>query len=310
MTLESVNPSTCPLCGGTNDCGLCTPNIHAGRCWCEAESIPAALIARVPPALRGRACICRDCITAFHCEEQGGFTLVELLVVIAIIAVLAALLLPAMAGAKARASRVRCVSNLRQLGLAAQLYWGDNNGNCFRYRSESTGDGAVYWFGWIQNGAEGGRAFDATRGALYPYLKGRGVETCPSFNYADGKLKLKAIGASYGYGYNWFLSAPLNKSAINFGGLSSASGTALFADAAQINTWQAPASPANPMIEEWYYIDDGTNQPNGHFRHSQQANVVFCDGHVATEKPVAGSIDKRLPAEFIGSLRAQILRAP
>jgi len=238
----------------------------------------------------------------------AGFTLVELLVVIAVIAILASILLPALANGKAAAKRIQCVDNLRQLGLATQMFWDEHDDLTFRYLNGATNGGRLYWFGWLKPGPEGTREFDPTQGALYPYLQGTGVEICPSLDYGSSIYKYKAQGAAYGYGYNLYLG----QTSISLSRVTHPSDTILLADAAQVNDFQAPASPDHPMLEEFYYVDadESSGYPNAHFRHQRKANAVFCDGHVDRETPVPGSIDERLPGQWIGRLRPESLRLP
>jgi prepilin-type N-terminal cleavage/methylation domain-containing protein/prepilin-type processing-associated H-X9-DG protein len=292
--------------------------------------MPAALLARVPAEFRNRACICQNCVENFRREPKPiqnskiknqnspAFTLIELLVVIAIIGILSALLLPALTRAKTAAKRAACAGNLRQLGVAAQLYWDDNGGNCFRWICNSTNDGVVYWFGWLHNDdlPEGQRPFDLSQSVLFPYLGGSDVRLCPALYATPAQLKLKGNGVIFSYGYNYYLSAPVTAPPVSVNKIKRPTDIALFADSAQVNDFQDPASPDNPLVEEWYYLDDETKQPisnyypNGHFRHAQKANVTFADGHADLEKPVPGSIDKRLPNQFIGQLRPEILTLP
>jgi prepilin-type processing-associated H-X9-DG protein len=178
----------------------------------------------------------------------------------------------------------------------------------FRYLNGATNGGRRYWFGWLKAGAEGDREFDATQGALYPYLQGTGVELCPSLDYGNSLYKFKAKGAAYGYGYNLYLG----QTSISLSRVTRPSDTILLADAAQVNDFQAPASPDRPMLEEFYYVDadESSGYPNAHFRHQRQANALFCDGHVGREQPVPGSLDLRLPRQSVGRLRPESLRVP
>jgi prepilin-type processing-associated H-X9-DG protein len=211
------------------------------------------------------------------------------------------------------AQRAGCASNLRQLGIATQLYWDDSAGNCFRWIYDSTNsDGHLYWFGWLQSDsmAEGQRAFDLSQGVLFPYLNGSDVRLCPALYATPAQFKLKGDDMIFSYGYNIYLSTPAGTPTMNVNQIKRPTETALFADAAQINDFQDPASSDHPMLEEWYYLDVDPSYPNGHFRHSRRANVAFCDGHVGMETMVPGSLDTRLPGQCVGRLRPEILNLP
>lgn len=238
-------------------------------------------------------------------SRPGGFTLTELLVVVAVIGILAALLLPALSRSRLAAQRIECVSNLHQLGLAGQLYRDDHGGKTFRYRGEAWQDGDLFWFGWLQRGAEGERRFDRSQGALHPYLGEAEIGLCPGLSYALQDFKRKATGAAYGYGYNLHLSASESEPARNVDHLPGPSGTAFLADAAQVNAFQPPASPDHPMLEEFYYVNE--SEPTAHFRHGLRANVAFLDGHVGGEPWREGSLDQRMPRHQVGRLRSEVL---
>jgi prepilin-type N-terminal cleavage/methylation domain-containing protein/prepilin-type processing-associated H-X9-DG protein len=123
--------------------------------------------------------------------HRQAFTLIELLVVIAIIAVLAALLLPVLGRAKARAQGIACLSNFKQLQIAWQMYSDDHDGACVelsqRSRSERAGDYQRPWVAGIlsleQNNWDNFRTdllVDPQYAAFAPYIQNASIYKCPS----------------------------------------------------------------------------------------------------------------------------------
>jgi prepilin-type N-terminal cleavage/methylation domain-containing protein/prepilin-type processing-associated H-X9-DG protein len=204
-------------------------------------------------------------------HPKDAFSLIEFFVVIAIIAILAALLLPALSTAKARAYRVACLNNQRQLGIAWEMY------------SSEADDQLVVNFGGPSSRSPitswaGNAAFDAdpatfSGAALFPYVRGIQVYRCPadrSFVVGTSTPRLRSISFShYMHGEDFkpnFGADPVQKSTR----IRHPSNTLTFIDEAAMSIDDGVFLYSS-KFDEWLNIPA--------WRHQNGAVLLFADNH-------------------------------
>ena len=230
--------------------------------------------------------------------KRAAFTLLELLVVVAVVAILAVLALPVYSAARAASSKAVAAQSLHVLAVSGQLYLNDNNQQFWPYSQYPVNGGTMWWFGWESNAsrfgtAEGQRTLDYSQGPLGPYaIAAGGVKTDPALAAYSPRLKPKYKDGNYGYGYNTLL---VGGNATRF---SHPGEVVMFATSAQVNTFQPPASSSNPMVEEFYQIDD--TQTSVHFRDGGRAMATCLDGNLRELPMDPTTRDNRLPTANIG----------
>lgn len=212
-------------------------------------------------------------------KRRSGFTLIELLVVIAIIAILAALLTPALGGARNKAKQVLCMNNLKQWGTATALYLQENDDR-FPYSRDRTinvGDGDVIWFDMLY------RYVGIAPSTAWPgvqFMPGRRknttIKNCP---VKDALSAPADNGTATDYGVNAHLFGyrqpdgsidnPDNAVVGRAGEITKMDRTLMFMDGwYQIPYWSFLAR-TNPS-----YMYAGAQ-----YRHAGGATALFVDGH-------------------------------
>lgn len=243
-------------------------------------------------------------------SKVRAFSLIELIVTVSVIAVLAVTLAGAGWTVYKNSSLAISANNIRQLAAGGAAYLADNNHTFWKYQTaDSNQPGAVVWWFGVEPEPrpEGQRILRPDEGPLGPYVPA-GLRPDPSFRLAGKPYKPKFQSGYIGIGYNVLLGGgwlpSTNVPCKRYWELPKPAEIVVFSTSAQVNTIQAPATPKNPMIEEFYGFDEGgapwNNPATIHFRHGGAAMVGFADGSSGFLPMEKSTLDPRAPQAAVG----------